>query len=225
MVKTKVLLKVPRCQQSIPGTCGPISLLTILNKFDQSIRLSKKNEFIIWSESALLPLRLTMCFGLALSAIKRGFSVIVFKENKSFVMPRISESTLFHESIGGKINMKVVKYLYQYQKDFVIASTNSKILHKKIDNNDISTALEFKLPVMVMIYDDMFKENNEALHWIVIKGESSEGTYYINDSSPNNYREIEKDRLLKGLNIAKKGCDSQALIVYPKDRRVEKKYC
>ena len=70
-------LQVPYYRQHYDFTCGPASLMMAMKYFDKCLPLTKNLEIDIWKESNMVELCGTSRYGIAYSALTRGFKVKV----------------------------------------------------------------------------------------------------------------------------------------------------
>lgn len=77
---------IPYCRTT-PFTNASSALLAILHHHNQKISLSKKNEFLIWRETVILPTRASSIYGLAVYAKKQGLEPEVVVEEKGYDFP------------------------------------------------------------------------------------------------------------------------------------------
>ncbi|MEM3820616.1 MAG: peptidase C39 family protein [Candidatus Micrarchaeaceae archaeon] len=72
-----VYVSVPFYQQAYEFTCGPACLMMVFKHFEKSFEMSKVEEMNVWRESVLAPLTATSRYGLAYSALRRGFEAYI----------------------------------------------------------------------------------------------------------------------------------------------------
>ena len=74
-------------KRTTPFTTAASSLMVVINHFNPEFKLSKENEFLIWRNTATLPVRASSIFGLAIYAKKQGLSPIIVLEDKEYDYP------------------------------------------------------------------------------------------------------------------------------------------
>ena len=70
-------LDIPFYRQHYDFTCGPASLMMAMKYLDNDLRLGKDLEIDLWREGSLMTVYGTSRYGLAYSAMVRGFSASV----------------------------------------------------------------------------------------------------------------------------------------------------
>ena len=78
-------LGVPLYEQTTDFTCGAAATLTVWRYFDGNVQLSKRNEFLIWTEIVALPFKFSSPYRIAAFFIKKGF------ETKLIMRRRMSD--------------------------------------------------------------------------------------------------------------------------------------
>ena len=182
-------IDVPYFQQTRYSTCGTASLMMVMKYWDNTFELSRKNEFLLWMKSnPLIFLGGTLQFGLAKTALEKGFKTKIYQKSKF--------SMIFKNKH---------KFIDFYEK---IASYSSR--HKKIPIHytknildEIFKSIEENIPPIVFVnLEPLIGEN--VLHWIVVTGFDKENVY-VNDPYIPQGSSIEnkKDSKIK-LNIFKR---------------------
>jgi len=59
----------------------------IINHFKPSFKLSKVNEYLIWHEAVVLPIRAASVYGLALFAYNQGLKFRIWAQNLEYDFP------------------------------------------------------------------------------------------------------------------------------------------
>jgi hypothetical protein len=75
-------------KQSTIYTAASTSLMIIINHFKSSFKLTQKNEFLIWQNTATLPTRGSSLFALANFAKEQGLKPIVIVGDPNYKFPR-----------------------------------------------------------------------------------------------------------------------------------------
>jgi hypothetical protein len=75
--RAPVHLDIPFYRQHYDYTCGPASLMMAMKYFEKDLRLGKDLEIDLWREGNLIAVCGTSRFGLAYSAVMRGYSASV----------------------------------------------------------------------------------------------------------------------------------------------------
>ncbi len=178
-----MLLDIPLCIQTTDFTCGACASLMVSKYFDGNVQLSKRNEFLIWTEIVALPFKFSSPYGIAAFFINKGF------ETKLIMKQGTSDE--------GEILLECCQTDPAERKLFIdFFKAHSKILKKRItsditDRNptlyDIKKALSHRNPVIALV-DSYYttkvrgaKNPSHLPHWIVVRGYQN-GRFYINDS-------------------------------------------
>ena len=179
-----VKLKIPKIRQTTLGTCGPTSLIMVMSYLND-VAYSPKLEFELWRDAIFLPTRLTTAVGLAIAALKRGYNLIVFRENPFCILPKLDDKFLEYESLGGRIDInKTTDINYEIQKLELLKYPSRYIeINRKIKIEDIEKCLKIKIPPLVLINTDKLSRIKDNLtHWVVVSGiDNLKGVIYIND--------------------------------------------
>ncbi|USN45558.1 MAG: peptidase C39 family protein [Candidatus Woesearchaeota archaeon] len=77
-------------RQTTRYTGSVAALLMILHHFDKNVALSKETEFLLWQQTALLPLRSSSIYGLALVAKRHGLHPKVYETDTAIAHPSYS---------------------------------------------------------------------------------------------------------------------------------------
>jgi len=178
-----MLLGIPLCKQTTDFTCGACASLMVSKYFDGNVQLSKRNEFLIWTEIVALPFKFSSPYGIAAFFIKKGFKTkLIMKQGTSD---------------EGEILLECCQTDPEERKLFIdFFKAHSKILKRHItsaivDRNptlyDIKKALSNHNPVIALV-DSYYttkirgaKNPPHLPHWIVVRGYQN-GRFYINDS-------------------------------------------
>ena len=177
-------LEVPLYKQTTDFTCGACATLTVWRYFDRNVQLSKRNEFLIWTEIVALPFKFSSPYRIAAFFIKKGF------ETNLLMSQEISDE--------GKILLECCQTDPSERKLFLdFFEKHSEILKRHIssaifDRNptmlDIRRALSNHRLVIALV-DSYYtskargaKDPSHLPHWIVIRGYDGE-QFYINDST------------------------------------------
>jgi hypothetical protein len=68
-------------------TTAASSLMVVINHFKPEFKLSKENEFLIWRNTATLPIRASSIYGLTVFAKKQGLEPLIILEDKDYDYP------------------------------------------------------------------------------------------------------------------------------------------
>jgi hypothetical protein len=178
-----MLLGIPLYTQTTDFTCGACATLMVWKHFDGNVQLSKRNEFLIWTEIVALPFKFSSHYRIAAFFIKKGLETkLIMKQGTSG---------------EGKILLKCCQTDPAERKLFIdFFKAHSRILKRNItsaivDRNptllDIRRALSNCSPVIALV-DSYYTAKTRGArnpphlpHWIVVRGYENE-RFYINDS-------------------------------------------
>jgi ribosomal protein S18 acetylase RimI-like enzyme len=165
---------VPYYQQTLEFTCGPAALLMAMCAKNPSIEFTRREELKIWRESTTIFMTSghggCSPYGLALSALKRGFNVEIYV-NKS--------TTFLIDSVRNEDKKEVMKLVEQdfreelslHQVPIYQQSVTADRLQQHYHDGGIAIALISSY----RIYKEKFP------HWVVVTG-FDEHYIYIHDS-------------------------------------------
>jgi len=158
--------------QSDEFTCGPAALLTAMRSLKSDIDFSQEEEFLIWHEanSIFMGVGHPGCgiYGLALSAIKRGFKCIVHLELNG-------DSFLFSDTVHNELQKKI----YAWNE------TRFRELFLKIGGEERSTCIKYEdiknnidhgFASIILTAD--LKYRNDG-HWVTIDRVANEKIRYF----------------------------------------------
>jgi len=155
-------------------TCGPSALLTGMGALNPSIILSKEEEFLIWHESNSIFMGETGhpgcgIYGLALSAMKRGFSAKISLNLQG-------DNTLFLDWVTKGFRRDI--YIWNEQRFHrLFLEAGGKEDFSPISILDIMIVLERGGIVIGLISDSVYEQNSG--HWITIESMNREKTVYF----------------------------------------------
>jgi len=77
-------IEVPLYRQTTDFTCGACATLMVWRYFDRKVQLSKRNEFLTWTEIIGLPFKFSSPYRIAEFFIKKGFETkLLMKQETS----------------------------------------------------------------------------------------------------------------------------------------------
>lgn len=185
----KSQLNVPYFKQSYSATCGPASLIMVMKYWNNSIKLSKELEFLIWMKSnPFVFFGGTLQFGLAKIALKMGFKTKIYQK------ARFSE---YHPNLPTFFN------LYEDIVSFNARRAKIPIYYGHNVLDIISENIAKKIPPIVFLnLKPILGEN--VLHWLVVTDINEEKVYVNEPYIPlGSSKNLKKDYPIE-LNIFKK---------------------
>jgi len=180
----KMKNRVPLFGQMSDFTCGSCATLMVWKYFDRKVQLSKRNEFLIWTEIAALPFKFSSPYRIAEFFIKRGFETkLVMKQEE------VSEDiTLLECCQADPTERKLFVNFFKAYNRILRRRLKSTIIDKKPTLNDIRKALSNRSLVIVLIDSYHTAKDRGAHdpphlpHWVVITGGENK-KFHINDSA------------------------------------------
>ncbi|MCJ7571305.1 MAG: peptidase C39 family protein [Candidatus Thermoplasmatota archaeon] len=159
------ILDVPYYQQSRQYTCGPASLMMVMKYWDRKFEFSKNTEFDLWLKSnPFVFLGGTLQYGLARTAMKKGFKTEIYQTKK------FSDSYLKFRSF---IN------LYEYIISFGARHLKIPVYLGREIFDVIRESLDNGIPPLVFLnLKPIINEN--VFHWVVVTG-MDDNFIYLND--------------------------------------------
>ncbi len=154
--------------------------------------MSKKNETDIWRESSLAPIPPTSRYGLAFSALKRGYRVENLTNVKGIEYVRKTPRRLtgrgMRDFFEGFMEMMQAQFDERKARAFELGLVEK--YPKKISTEQIKDALQRK-GLSIMLTSARFFEDQDWAHWVVVTG-ADENNVYINDpaSASNKGRRV-----------------------------------
>jgi len=196
-----MLLDVPLCRQTTDFTCGACAALMVRHYFDGNEKLTKRNEFLIWSEIVALPFKFSSPHRIAAYFAKNGFETTLVMKRGTGGGGRILLECCQTDPAERKL---FVDFFEAYDKILAMHVT-SDVVYRIPTLSDISRALSHGSPVIALV-DSYYTTKARGArnpphlpHWIVVSGYEN-GRFYINDSISE-----------RGLKNGKMGMDERIL--------------
>jgi hypothetical protein len=171
----------PHYEQQFEFTCGPACLMMIFKHYDKSFSFSREVETDIWRESSLSPLPPTSRYGLAYSAIKRGFRTEIISNVREVEYLNKTPSSLVGR--GGREwverFMDILKGQFNERKARALKLGLKERFAKKLLISDYEAVLD-KDGVSLMLTSARFFDDQDWAHWVVVTGHDPKN-FYIND--------------------------------------------
>lgn len=169
--KKTTLIKVGY-KQSDEFTCGPAALLTAMRSLTPNIILSQEEEFLIWHEANSIFMGTghpgCSAYGLALSAIKRGFKSIVSLELNG-------DNFLFSDAVQDGLQNKIHRWNEaRFRQLFFETGGHEKLF--SIECEDIRKKLADGFACVALTAD--LNSRNDG-HWVVVDTIDDEQVKYF----------------------------------------------
>lgn len=184
LVRKKRLLdetQVPHYEQQYDFTCGPASLMMIFKHFDKKFKFNTEIETDIWRESSLTPLPPTTRYGLAFSALKRGYKAEIVTNVKGIEFVSKTPTRLTGRGRAGLmqafLGLMQAQFEERRKRAFELGLKERKV--KAVGVASVIDAIERK-GLSIMLTSARFFEDEDWAHWVVITG-NDERNVYVND--------------------------------------------
>ena len=167
------LLRVPYSPQTLEFTCGPAALMMAMHALDPRIPLDRTLELRIWRESTTIFMTTghggCSPFGMALSAVARGFAVEVYVNDRGI---------LFEDTVRKPEHKEVIRLV---QEDFLAEMREKGVgLHYgRLGVEDLEREFETGGIPIVLISSFRIDRDREP-HWVVVTG-FDERFIYVHD--------------------------------------------
>ena len=174
--------RVPLFRQTTDFTCGACATLMVWRYLDSSVQLSKRNEFLIWTEIVGLPFKFSSPYRIAEFFIKKGF------ETKLLTKQEInSEDIMALECCQVEpTERKLFLDFFQAYNRILKSRVASAILNKKPTMSDIRKTLSNHSPIIALV-DSYYtapakgaQTPSHLPHWIVAT-EYENKKFHVND--------------------------------------------
>ncbi len=175
-------LRVPLYRQTTDFTCGASATLMVWRYFDKKVKLSKRNEFLIWTDIMALPFKFSSPYRTAMFFLKKGFDTkLITKETGS------DSGAPFECYQVDPAERKLFVNFFKAHSDILKRRIGWSILNRKPTITDIRSALFTRSPVVLLV-DSYYtmeargaRNPSHAPHWIVVTGYEGE-KFHVNDS-------------------------------------------
>jgi predicted double-glycine peptidase len=174
--------RVPLFRQTTDFTCGACATLMVWRYFDSNVQLSKRNEFLIWTEIVGLPFKFSSPYRIAEFFIKKGFETKLLTKQEINSEDIMALECCRVEPAGRKLFLD----FFQAYNRILKSRVASAILNKKPTMSDIRKTLSNRSPIIALVdsyYTATAKEAqapSHLPHWIVVTGYDDK-RFHIND--------------------------------------------
>ena len=153
--------------QTTEYTTAACSLMSIINHYNPGFKLDRDNEFIIWRNTANLPVRASSIYGLAIFAKKQGLSPSIVLGEKEYDYPDY-------------------RFKGYTKKDIDEAKYSSKIYHKEarqlsipieeheFEFREVRELVKKGKVLMLRINEGALRETGSTSKFVVVYGYDSE---------------------------------------------------
>lgn len=180
-IRSKIA-QVPHHEQQYDFTCGPASLMMIFKHFDKKFEFTKAMETDIWRESSLAPLPPTSRYGLAYSALKRGYHVSILTNVRGIEYVSKTPARLTGRRRAGIfeqfLEMMQAQFDERKKRAFELGLNEKKV--RKITTPHVVHTLTRK-GLSIMLTSARFFDDQDWAHWVVVTGHDGDENFYIND--------------------------------------------
>jgi hypothetical protein len=151
--------------------------------YDRKVRLSKRNEFLIWVETIALPFKFSSPYRIAAFFIKKGFKTRLTMEQRTNNIGKAQLECCYAELSEKSLFLDFFKAYNKILKREIA----SAILDRKPTLSDVRRALSDRSPAILLV-DSYYtlkgrggRNPSHQPHWVVITGYEDE-KFHINDS-------------------------------------------
>lgn len=209
--------RVPLYRQTADFTCGACATLMVWRYFDSSVQLSKRNEFLIWTEIVGLPFKFSSPYRIAEFFITKGFETKLIMKQET-----ISEDiTLLECCQVEPAERKLFLDFFQAYNEILKSRVTSAILDKKPTTFEVKKTLTNHSPIIALVdsyYTSAAREVRDPLHlphWIVVT-KNEDKRFHVNDPAYGKVI-IDERALEKAMDTySKLGWPSALISVKPK---------
>jgi len=207
-------LGVPLYNQTTDFTCGSCATLAVWRYFDRNVQLSKRNEFLTWTEIAALPFKFSSPYRIAAFFIKKGF------ETNLLMSQEICDEgqTLLECCQTDPAERKLFLDFFEKHNEILKRHISSAIVDRNPTMPDIRRALSNHSLVIALV-DSYYtskargaKDPPHLPHWIVVRGYDGE-QFYINDSTHESG--MKTGRMVMKGRILEKAMDTHSRFGWP----------
>lgn len=214
--------RVPLFRQTADFTCGACATLMVWGYFDSNVQLSKRNEFLIWTEIVGLPFKFSSPYRIAEFFIKKGFETKLLMKQEA----NSEDITLLECCRVEPAERKLFLDFFQAYNRILKSRVASAILNKKPKMSDIKKTLSKHSPIIALVdshytaTDKGARAPSHLPHWIVVT-EYEDNRFHVND--PAQGKIIIEERVLeKAMDTYSRLGWPSALIVVESKANVEK---
>lgn len=176
---------VPHHEQQFDFTCGPASLMMILKHFDKKFEINKQNETDIWRESSLAPLPPTCRYGLAFSALKRGYQVEILTNVKGIEyirkIPRRLTGEGRREFMKGFLGFARVQFEERQARALELGLKERSV--KRVTTSAVTKTLD-RNGLSILLTSARFFDDQDWAHWVVVTDYGNSSVYVNDPASP-----------------------------------------
>jgi hypothetical protein len=172
-LRNSIRLSVPFYKQRFDFTCGPAALMMAMKHFDRKLELSKELEMDIWREANMLESYGTSRFGLAFSALKRGFGATMYANIKGAGFVRKIESMI------GSVDYRLLDLFLDERRRRSIGLGAKERKVDSISKDVLERALNSGRVPIVLSNTEFFSAE-DVPHWIVVSG-MDQNFLYVNN--------------------------------------------
>jgi len=159
--------------QTTDYTAAPSCLLSILNHFNK-LELTRENEFKIWMESSLLPIRASSIYALAITAKKYNLKPKIVSGSLDYEYPNYRfKSYKLKELNQAKITSKI--YFKEAKRQGI------KIEKKEFDFEEVKNLLNEKNILLLRLNVGMIRNTKSVSNYVAVFGYAN-NKFLINDA-------------------------------------------
>lgn len=150
-------------KQTTEYTCAPSALMMIINHFKENFKLTKENEYMIWKDSVVLPIRAASIYGLALFAYTQGLKFSVCAQNLEYDFPDYKFKGYTKQEVE---QAKFMSKLYLKR----LKKLNIQIEERDFNIRDIKRQLYNGKILLLRLDAGVFREKGRTSNYVVVSG-------------------------------------------------------
>lgn len=195
--------------QTTDFTAAPSCLLSILNYFNK-LETTRENEFKIWMKTALLPIRASSIYGLALLSKKYGLNPKIIAGNLDYEYPNYRfKSYKLRELNQAKLTSRL--YFKKARKEKI------PIEKKELSFEDVKTLLNHKNILLLRLNVGIIRNTKSVSNYVAVFGYGN-NKFLINDSRLGKVL-IPEDQMREAFETVKIKCKrDNRMIVFENGR-------
>ncbi len=209
-----MLVDIPLCRQTTDFTCGACATLMVHNYFDGSVKISRRNEFTIWSDIVALPFKFSSPYRIAMYFTKNGFKTTLVMRRGTYGEARILRECCQTDPAERDLFVD----FYNEYSTILERQVSSDQTHRNPVPGDITGALSNGSPVIALVdsyYTTKTRGSKNPVHlphWIVVSG-CENGRFHINDSISE--RGLKNGKIIVDEQILEKAMDTDSSLGWP----------
>jgi len=183
---TEIVRPTPWYQQSTDFTCGPAALMMAMASLDENLTLNQELEIDLWREATTIFMTAGHggChpLGLAIAAVKRGFSAEVFIN---------TDQPLFIEGVRSEHKKAILNLVHQQFLHQAQSLPQLSLHHGELSQDQIQRWLEEGYGVVALISTYRL-DGKKTPHWVTVTS-IDERCLYVHDPDLDQHQQLALD--------------------------------